>query len=86
MPTTEQVSLNPNDRALSGKHGYAKRQYQEVNQHYMHHNAVLPELSSTPDLEGRNNPASPVKDIYEKLPEKPNKMGAENAGQLQQKI
>ena len=39
-----QAPLNPNDYSspLKGGNGYAKKQFADANQHYIHHNAVLP--------------------------------------------
>ena len=46
MPTINQMSLNPNDRLMQGKGAYAKKQYSNVNQHYIHHNAVIPDIKA----------------------------------------
>ena len=86
MPTVNQSTLNPNDRSASGKGQYAKKQYSDVNQHYYHHNAVLPVISPTPELKDRSQMKSPVKDPYQLIPEKPNQMSLFQAGQLQSAI
>ena len=86
MPTADKVSLNPNDRSASGKGMYAKKQYSEVNQHYIHANAVLPQISATPDVNSRADLASPIKDPYAGLPDKPNNMSLFTAGTLHKAI
>ena len=48
MPTADKVSLNPNDRLAPGHGGFAKKQYSDVNQHYFHHSAVIPESVDAP--------------------------------------
>ena len=50
IPTALQSSLNPNDYN-NVKANYAKKQFAEQNQHYIHHNAVLP-----PNMAGDGSP------------------------------
>lgn len=93
MPTPSQASLNPNDYMSQGRgNGFQKRQFQDMNQHYIHHNAVLPELSK---LEGSQRHRSSQRSLAaagsplresEGLPIKPNQMSSENSYALQSKI
>lgn len=46
MPTMAQASINPND-FNSGRGNYQKKQFATANQHYIHHNAVLPTAGFT---------------------------------------
>jgi hypothetical protein len=41
MPSSGQSHMNPNDGMVGG-YGQKKRQYTNVNQHYISHNAVIP--------------------------------------------
>ena len=75
------MAINPNDKF--GKGVYAKRQYMDVNQHLMHHHAVLPVLSTTPEIKSREGLKSPIKDPYSGMPEKPNRLTGANVEQLQ---
>lgn len=43
MPTADKVSLNVNDRLYNGKYVSLMKQNKDVNQHWMHHYAVLPD-------------------------------------------
>ena len=45
MPTADKVNLNPNDRLANGKYVSTRQQYDDINQHWMHHYAVLPDPS-----------------------------------------
>jgi hypothetical protein len=49
MPTPSQVFLNPND-GLQGGYAQKKRQFQQYNQHYISHNAVLPTYDPNQNL------------------------------------
>ena len=78
MPTMAQASLNPNDKtgSMKGGAGYAKKQFADANQHYIHHNAVLP-VTDMPANYTRNaagQRAPNPKDPYESMPVKPNQM------------
>lgn len=71
--------MNPND-GMQGGYGQKKRQYVNVNQHYISHNAVLPPYDLGKALERvestQNNypPASPYKDPYAGVALKPNQV------------
>lgn len=87
MPLAHQVSLNPNDNQ-----GRKKKQYTNVNQHYISHNAVIPpyDLEAAMDRMGRGHNASeqpvtigtPYKDPYAAIPLKPNQMPRQQASQI----
>ena len=86
MPNMSQASLNPNDyQGLKGGAGYQKKQFAESNQHYIHHNAVLPITEMPPNYArnaaGMRSPSA--KDPYDSLPIKPNLMTQQTASQLQ---
>ena len=85
MPTANQATLNPNDLQgnLKGGAGYQKKQYAEVNQHYMHHNAVLPPEQSP----ARARPmAKEFKDPYANISIKPNSLKPHENNQLQMRV
>ena len=78
--------INPNDLGASyGHHGSeagrnspgmaAKKQFAEMNQHYIHHNPVLPPDVSRPMM--RNAPHQ-SKDPYANMPMKPNQISMGN--------
>ena len=87
MPNMAQASLNPNDysSSIKGGPGYQKKQFADANQHYIHHNAVLPVTDLPPNYArnaaGQRSPHS--RDPYESLPTKPNQMTMQQANQLQ---
>lgn len=82
-----QATLNPNDYNSShkGGPGFQKKQFVQANQHYIHHNAVLPVTEVPPPY--ARNPAgarSPnSRDPYENMPTKPNQMTTQESNQLQ---
>lgn len=85
MPTANQAVLNPNDLqgGLKGGAGYQKKQYSEVNQHYIHHNAVLPADTQPP----RARPmAKEYVDPYANISTKPNSLSPEVNNQLQMRV
>ena len=77
MPTSVQSSLNPNDLQVGG-YGQKKKQFVNVNQHYISHNAVIPPYDMPQvmsAMERNNSPSkmgSPYRDPYSKIPLKPN--------------
>ena len=86
MPTMAQASLNPNDFNTAGSPGFKKKQFENVNQHYIHHNAVLPTAGMDEMLAARNGQQSNQpfqKDPYANMPVKPNQMSLHNSNQLQ---
>ena len=88
MPNMAQASLNPNDYNSSnrGGPGFQKKQFATANQHYIHHNAVLPmtELPSNYSRDSAAGGRSPnFKDPYSNIPSKPNQMTMQESNQLQ---
>lgn len=82
MPTMAQASINPNDFSGGGRGAFQKKQFQTANQHYIHHNAVLPTAGMP--LEQQAKIGSPVyKDPYASIAAKPNQISLENSNQLQ---
>jgi len=51
MPTSVQAHMNPND-GISNGFGMKKKQFVNVNQHYISHNAVIPPYDLAQALEG----------------------------------
>ena len=98
MPTFEKSPLNPNDITQSRPGAYQKKQFKDLNQHIIHHGAVLP--NEPLFNEARNNAAPKSKtlrptrspnhyagaDPYGSIPVKPNQMTRENSGHLQTMI
>ena len=82
-----QATLNPNDYTSThkGGPGYQKKQFHQANQHYIHHNAVLPVTEMPPNYArnaaGARSPNS--RDPYENMPTKPNQMTTQESNQLQ---
>ena len=86
MPTQVQSSLNPNDFSQAGSPGFKKKQFENVNQHYIHHNAVLPTAGMNEITEAQRQGPPPQhfqKDPYANMPVKPNQMTLHNSNQLQ---
>ena len=75
MPNMAQATLNPNDYTSSykGGPGFQKKQFVDANQHYIHHNAVLPVTEVPPYARNPAGARSPnSRDPYENMPTKPN--------------
>ena len=87
MPNMAQASLNPNDYSNSNKGGpgFQRKQFANTNQHYIHHNAVLPvtEMQAGYGRNAASQRSLNVKDPYANLAIKPNQMSPQAANQLQ---
>lgn len=81
MPVPTQAPMNPND-GMSGGYGQKKRQFVNVNQHYISHNAVLPPydlgeaLNRVESSVNNYPPSSPYKDPYAGVALKPNQVAS----------
>ena len=86
MPTAVEAPINPND-GMAGGFAQKRRQFGQVNQHYISHNAVLPpnQYDFNSYAEGYTGHKPPVMhsminrdDPYAKLPLKPNQVSREH--------